>query len=122
MTHVYYSLTLVENKELIVRALASNEGRNVTVFSGKAARRAHSKRVNFLAIHGITEDGAFPLLKNHFFDEIESDISCVEFLQLAKEPTLIASDSNQIYLFILEYDYSLTLKYKFRVHEGIVKF
>ena len=53
----------------------------------------------FISIHRFDKKGKFPVLCTETFDDMIGAVSIVEFLYLAKKPTLLACDEYSLFVF-----------------------
>lgn len=74
----------------------------------------------FISIHRFDKKGKFPVLFTQTFDDMVGAVSIVEFLYLAKKPTLLVCDD--VSLFVFEFNNNkLTLLQKVtNLHGGVI--
>jgi hypothetical protein len=94
-----FTYSLVEEHGIIVRATSANEKANIIAFGGNASPVGEMNVKPFISIHRIDKKGKFPLLFSQTFDEMSGSVSILEFVYLAKKPTLLACDEHSLHVF-----------------------
>ena len=82
-----------------MRATSANEKANIVAFGGCASEVGAMKVKPFISIHRFDKKGKFPVLSTTLFDDMVGAVSILEFLHLAKKPTLLACDENSLFVF-----------------------
>ena len=92
-------MLLVEEHGTVVRACSANEKANIIAFGGSASEVGDLKVKPFVSIHRIDKKGKFPLLFSQTFDDLNGAVSILEFVYLAKKPTLLVCDEQSMCVF-----------------------
>lgn len=100
---LYYN-PLFNDYRLTCRSLAVNEKFKIMAIGGQACLKEDVKLRPFISIHKI-EHGTYPIQTTLSFDHLEDSVNLLEFLLLAKRPTLLATDSNKV--MVMEYHQGL---------------
>ena len=82
-----------------MRATSANEKANIIAFGGSASPVGELNVKPFISIHRIDKKGKFPLLFTQTFDDLVGAVSILEFVFLAKKPTLLACDESSLSVF-----------------------
>jgi len=78
--------------------------------------KGENKLRPFISVHTI-DHGKFPIVTTLTFDALEDSVNTLEFLFLAKRPTLLATDSSR--LLVLEYhNNDLSVLQVIKLHQG----
>jgi hypothetical protein len=96
-----------------------NEKTKIAAIGGQACLKGENKLRPFISVHSIVH-GKFPILTTLTFDSLEDSINTLEFLFLAKKPTLLATDSSK--LMILEFSNNdLHVLQIVKLHQGTLR-
>mgnify|MGYP006376628047 CR=1 FL=1 len=96
--------------------MAVNEKYKILAIGGSGCYKGENTLRPFISIHSIGE-GKFPILNTVTFDYMEDSVNTLEFLFLAKRPTILATDSSK--LIVLEWwNNQLTVLQIVKLHES----
>jgi hypothetical protein len=84
------------------RSISANEKLNIVALGGCASKVGRMTLKPFISLHRIDKKATFPIIDTMIFDDLDNCISSLEFILLAKKPTLLAADARC--LIVLEYD------------------
>lgn len=85
----------------MLRSIAANEKANIVAFGGCASPAGEMDVKPFISIHRIDNNVTFPILCSQSFLDLDTAITSLEWIYLAKKPTLLACDANS--LLVLEF-------------------
>lgn len=71
----------------------------------------------FISIHRISADCTFPILYSQTFPDLSDSICTMEWIFLAKRPTLLATDANSLLVFEFMAN-ELSLLRSIKLHTG----
>jgi len=89
-------LTLVEDYGVICRSISANEKYNIVAIGGSASQVGKMRLNPFVSIHRVDNNVSFPVLCTLPLPQFEECITSIEFIYLAKTPTLLACDTQSL--------------------------
>lgn len=102
------------------RSVAFNEANKIVAIGGYGCKSNSHTFESFIAIHKVGDTADFKLLSTTWIEGLKEGIIAMEFIHLAKIPTIVACDDESIYVFTVNSStYSLDLVHKAKVHTGI---
>lgn len=101
-----------------MRAVSANEKANIIAFGGSASEVGNMKVKPFISIHRIDKKGKFPLLFSQTFDDLEGAVTVLEFVYLAKKPTLLVCDEQNLCVFEFKSNKLTLLQKVENLHSG----
>ena len=106
---------VVEDYGVICRSVSANEKHNIVAIGGTGSRIGSMTLSPFISIHRVDKEATFPVLCSLSLPDFDECITSLEFIYLAKTPTLLACDTQSLLLLSFKHN-ELNLLQSVRLH------
>lgn len=116
--HFFFNISdlfLVEDHGIVCRSISTNEKFGMVAIGGCASKVGRLSIKPFISVHRINNKATFPVLDSQSFPNMDGCITNLEFIPLAKKPTLLATDNSQLAVFCVKHN-ELTLLNLIKLH------